>query len=60
MFDNVYEFKQYSTTFLKDLYIKPLLKGIKNPQDNATVEREHQVILNMLVTKDLAKNPSAI
>ena len=28
---------------------------VKNPQDNAPVERVHQVILNMLVTKDLDK-----
>ena len=35
--------------------IKPVLISIKNPQANATVEQLHQVILNMLVTKDLDK-----
>ena len=29
---------------------------IKYPQDNAPVERVHQLISNMIVTKDLAKN----
>ena len=33
--------------------MKPVLTTIKPPQANAPVERVHQVILNMLVTKDL-------
>ena len=38
---------------INDFDIKPVLTRIKNPQDNSPVERLHQVILNMLVTKDL-------
>ena len=38
---------------LKEFYIKPVLTLVKNFQANAPVERVHQVILNMLVTKDL-------
>ena len=53
MFDNGYEFKRYFTPFLKDFGIKPVLTSVKNPQANAPVEQVHQVILNMLVTKDL-------
>ena len=41
---------------LKEFNIKPVLMSAKNPQDNSLVERVHQVILNMLVTKDLDKN----
>ena len=33
--------------------IKSVLTTIKNPQSNAPVKRLHQVILNMLVTKDI-------
>ena len=40
---------------LKDFNIKTVLTSVKNPQDNAPVERVHKVILNMLVTKDLDK-----
>ena len=50
--DNGSEFKQDFTPLLKDFDIKPVLKKIKNPQSNDPVERVHQVILNMLVTKD--------
>ena len=53
MFDISSEFKQDFTPLLKDFYIKPVLTSVKNPQANAPVERVHQVILNMLVTKDL-------
>ena len=52
MFDNGSEFKRYFTTFLKDFDIKTVLTPGKKPQANAPVERVHQVILNMLVTKD--------
>ena len=38
---------------LKYFDIKPVLTSVKSPQDNAQVEQVHQVILNMLVTKDL-------
>ena len=53
MFDNGYDFKRDFTTFLKDFNIKPVLTSVKNPQANATVEQVHQLLLNMLVTKDL-------
>ena len=52
MFDNRSEFKPDFTPLLKDFDIKPFLTLVKNPQDNSTVELVHQVILNMLVTKD--------
>ena len=51
--DNGYEFKQYFTTLIKDLGIKTVLTSVKNTQSNAPVERVHQVILYMLVTKDI-------
>ena len=38
---------------LKDFDIKPILTSVKNPQVNARVERVHQVMLNILVTKYL-------
>ena len=38
---------------LNDLDIKPVLTKIKNPQAKALLERVHQVIFNMLVTKDI-------
>ena len=53
MFDNGSEFKQEFTTLLKYFNIKHILTTIKNLQTNGPVERVHQVILNMLVTKDL-------
>ena len=53
VFDNGSEFKLDFTPFLKDFYIKPILTSVKNPQANALVDLVHQVILNMLVTKDL-------
>ena len=54
MFDNISEFKQDLIPLLKDFYIKPVLVIIKNPKDNAQFNWVHQVILNMLVTKNLA------
>ena len=53
MFDNESEFKQDFTPLLKDFDIKPVLTSIKNPRANAPVKQVNQVILNMLVTKDL-------
>ena len=53
MFDNGSGFKRDFTPFLKGFYIKPVLMTNKNPQENAPVERVHQVILNIIVTKDL-------
>ena len=34
--------------------IKPVLTTTKNPQANAPVEQVHQVILNMLFSKDIS------
>ena len=51
VFDNVYEFKRDFTTLLNDLNLKHVLTTIKTPQANTPVERVHQVILNLLVTK---------
>ena len=53
VFDNGSEFKWDFTPLLKYFDIKRVLTSVKNPQSHATVERVHQVILNMLVTKDL-------
>ena len=53
MFDNRSEFKRDFNTLIKDFEIKTVLMKIKNPQDNAPVELVHQLILDMLVTKDL-------
>ena len=53
MFDNGSEFKQGFTPLLKDFNIKPVLTSVKNPRTNALVERVQQVILNMIVTKDI-------
>ena len=53
IFDNGSGFKRYFTPLLNCFDIKPVLTSVKNPESNAPVERVHQVILNMLVTKDL-------
>ena len=53
VFDNRSEFKQDFTPLLKYFGIEPVLTSINNPQYNASVEQIHQVISNMLVTKDL-------
>ena len=53
MLDNVYEFKLDFTSLLKYFDIKPVLTTIKNPQADAPIDRVHQVILNMPVTKDI-------
>ena len=37
---------------LKEFDIKPFLTPVNNPQVNTPVDQVHQVILNMLVTKD--------
>ena len=38
---------------IKEFDIKPVLTSVKKPQDNAPVYRVHQLILNMIVTKDI-------
>ena len=60
MFDNGSGFKQDFNPLLKEFDIKPVLTLVKNPQDNAPVEQVHQLILNMLVTKDIDKKSSNI
>ena len=45
VFDNGSEFKRYFNPLLKDFDIKTVLISVKKPQDNAPVERLHQVIL---------------
>ena len=52
-FDNGYEYKKDFTPLIKEFNIKPVLTPVKNPQANATSEQVHQVILNMIDTKDL-------
>ena len=41
---------------LKEFDIKTVLTLVKNPKSNSPVDRVHQVILNMIVTKYLDKN----
>ena len=53
VFDNGSEFTHDFTLLIKDLNIKIVLTKTKNPKANAPVERVHQVILNMLVTKGI-------
>ena len=55
MLDNGSEFKRDFTPLLMDFDIKTVLMSVQNPQDNAPADRVQQVILNMLVTKDLDK-----
>ena len=51
MFDNGYDFKRDFTPLL--FYIKPFLTSVKNPQAKAPVEQVHQVIVKILVTKNI-------
>ena len=53
VFDNGSDFKRDFTSLLKEFDIKTVLMSVKNPQDNSPVEQVHQVILKILVTKDL-------
>ena len=54
IFDNGSEFKRDFVPLLKDFDIKPVCTTIENPQANGPVERVHQVIHNMIVTKDIS------
>ena len=51
--DNGSECKLYFMTLLKDYDIKPRPTTAENPQGNSPVERIHQVIQNMIRTKEL-------
>ena len=53
IYDNGSEFKKDFEPLLKDFDIKPTCTTVENPRANAPVERVHQVIHNMLVTKEL-------
>ena len=56
VFNNGYKFKRDLTPLVKDVNMKPVLITVKNTQSNATVERVHQVIYNILVNKYLDKH----
>ena len=43
-------------TMLNDFAIKPTPTSVKNPQANAILERVHQVLGDMLCTKELQKH----
>ena len=53
IFDNGNEFKKDFFPLLHDFAIKPTPTTIKNPQANAILERLHQVLGDMLRTKNL-------
>ena len=53
IFDNGSEFKKDFVPLLKDMAIKPKVTTIKNPQSNSPIERLHQVMRHMLMTKNL-------
>ena len=53
VFDNGSEFKKDFVLLLKDWSIKPKCTTINNPQSNSPVERIHQVLWHMFVTKNL-------
>ena len=53
LYDNGSEFKRNFQPSLEDFGIKPTCTSVKNPQSNAILERIHQVMGNMLKTKNL-------
>ena len=53
LYDNGSEFKRDFQPLLEDFGIKPTCTSVKNPQSNAILERIHQVMGNMLKTKNL-------
>ena len=57
IYDNGVEFKRDFEPLLKTYGIKPKRITVKNPQANAVLERVHQVIGDMLRTKDLEVYP---
>ena len=56
IFDNGTEFKKNFLPLLHDFAIKPTPTSVKNPQANAILERVHQVLGDMLRTKELQKH----
>ena len=55
IFDNGSEFKMHFMALLEDFDIKPKPTTVENPQGNSPVERIHQVVQNMIKTKELDK-----
>ena len=55
VFDNGSAFKIHFMRLLKDFDIKPRPTTVENPQGNSPVERIHQVIHDMIKTKELDK-----
>ena len=55
VYDNGSEFKMNFIRLLKDFDIKPRPTTVENPQGNSPVERIHQVIHDMIKTKELDK-----
>ena len=55
VFDNGSEFKMHFMRLLKDFDIKPRPTTVENPQGNSPVERIHQVVHDMIRTKELDK-----
>ena len=53
--DNSSESKRYFISLLKDFDIKSVCTTSENPQANIPIEWVHQVIHNMIVTKDIKK-----
>ena len=53
MYDNGSEFERDFNPLLQDFDFKPVLTSVKKPRANAPVQKLHQVILNILATKDL-------
>ena len=53
--DNGSEFKRGFIPILKDFDIKPVCTTDENPQGNVPIEQVHQVIHNMVATKDTKK-----
>ena len=52
VFDNGSEFKKDFVPLLRDWSIKPKCITVKNPQANSPVERVHQVVRHMFLTKN--------
>ena len=53
VFDNCSESKRDLIPLLKDFDIKPVCTTVENSQENGPIERVHQVIHNMIFTKDI-------